>query len=511
MPLSLAVEMVTITKAFPGVLANDGVSLEVPEGAVLALVGENGAGKSTLMNVLYGIEAPDSGEIFLHGRPVAIRNTREAISLGIGMVHQHFMLVPDLTVLENVILGNEPRKGPGIHWRRARELVQDLCHSYGFSLNLSERTGRLPIGQQQKVEILKLLYRGANVLILDEPTAVLTPQETSELFANIRVLVSQGKTVILITHKLDEVMRVSDRVVVMRKGRVVAGMPTTQTTREEIAYHMVGRDLPGLEARVQRGDQAVQLRVQSLTVLDDAGLPAVRGLDFELRQGEILGFAGVTGNGQRELAEALTGLRPVSAGRVILLGRDVTGFSRNQLRRSGVGYVPEDRTHMGLCLDWKVQDNLIAGFHREPPVSHGILKTLDHRAVRGLADRLVPEFDIRCPSPVTTARTLSGGNQQKVVVAREVSRQPEVLVACEPTRGVDVGAIQFIHNRLLSLRNQGKGVVLISSDLDEVVSLSDRVAVLFRGRIMGIVDPASTTREELGLLMAGITGRKAGD
>ncbi|MCL4424740.1 MAG: ATP-binding cassette domain-containing protein, partial [Firmicutes bacterium] len=257
--------------------------------------------------------------------------------------------------------------------------------------------------------------------------------------------------------------------------------------------------------------QAVQLRVQSLTVLDDAGLPAVRGLDFELRQGEILGFAGVTGNGQRELAEALTGLRPVSAGRVILLGRDVTGFSRNQLRRSGVGYVPEDRTHMGLCLDWKVQDNLIAGFHREPPVSHGILKTLDHRAVRGLADRLVPEFDIRCPSPVTTARTLSGGNQQKVVVAREVSRQPEVLVACEPTRGVDVGAIQFIHNRLLTLRNQGKGVVLISSDLDEVVSLSDRVAVLFRGRIMGIVDPASTTREELGLLMAGITGRKAGD
>jgi len=507
--MTYAVEMKGIRKTFPGVVANDEVTIRVRSGSILCLVGENGAGKTTLMNILYGLEQPEAGEILVRGQPVHFASSADAIKAGIGMVHQHFMLVPDLTVLENIILGHEPVRRWGINWNRARTAVLELSQRYGFELPLQELVRRLPVGLQQKVEILKLLYRGAEILILDEPTAVLTPQETGELFANLRSLAGQGKTIILITHKLDEVMQVADHVVVMRKGRVVQDLPARETTAEEIAYFMVGRRLPEVEERKPHEKAEVILSLQRITVADDSGFPAVRELSLDLHRGEIVGVAGVSGNGQRELAQAVAGLRGLIGGDIYAGGTKISSWERSRRREWGISYIPEDRTHVGLCLPWSVEDNLIAGFHRHKPLS-GVLGRLDRQAIARWANDLIGRFDIRTPSRHTPVGTLSGGNQQKVTVAREVAGAPPVIVAHEPTRGVDVGAIHFVHNQLMLLRNAGSAILLISSDLDEILKLSDRIAVIFRGEIVALLSPGRTSRQELGFYMAGLK-RRSGD
>ncbi|HEY1456748.1 MAG TPA: ABC transporter ATP-binding protein [Candidatus Dormibacteraeota bacterium] len=498
----LAVDMRGIRKQFPGVLANNNVDFSVRAGEIHALVGENGAGKSTLMNILYGLLQPDSGEILIDGKPARISGPRDAIARGIGMVHQHFMLIPVFTVGENVMLGREPVSGPGFYDRgRAREEIAKLTKQYGLALDADARMGDLPVGLQQRAEIVKVLYRGANILILDEPTGVLTPQESNELFAVLRDLVKGGKTIIFISHKLREVLDISDRITVMRRGQVVGHLTTRETNEEEIATLMVGREVLLRVDKKPATPGAVTFKVEDLTASSDRGVPALKGVSFELREGEILGIAGVEGNGQSELMEVLAGTRRATGGRVLLANRDVTTFNARTEREAGIAFIPEDRRGTGLVLSFSIAENSILGRERSPKFSWNefVLKLV---AIRDWAKALVKEFDVRTPSVDTAARNLSGGNQQKVIVAREIAGRPKVLLASQPTRGVDIGAIEFIHRRLVQERDAGTAILLVSAELDEVRSLSDRIAVMYEGRIVSI-EPPDAPEERLGLLMTG--------
>jgi len=498
----LAVDMRGITKQFPGVLANNHVDFSVRPEEIHALVGENGAGKSTLMNILYGLFPPDSGEIHINGKQAHIGGPRDAIALGIGMVHQHFMLIPVFSVGENIMLGREPVAGPDFYdHARARTAINELTKRYGLALNPDARMGDLPVGLQQRAEIVKVLYRGANILILDEPTGVLTPQETKELFVVLRDLVKSGKTIIFISHKLKEVLEISDRITVMRRGKVVGHLTTRQTNEEEIATMMVGREVLLRVDKKPATPGAVVMRVENISANTDRGVPALKGVSFELRQGEILGIAGVEGNGQSELMEVLAGTRQVTGGRVLLGDRDITTYDARTERGAGVAFIPEDRRGTGLVLSFSIAENSILGRERSPTFSWNefVLKLV---AIKEWARRLVKEFDIRTPSIEVAARNLSGGNQQKVIVAREMGSKPKVLLAAQPTRGVDIGAIEFIHRRIVQERDEGTAVLLVSAELDEVRSLSDRIAVMYEGRIVSI-EPPDAAEERLGLLMTG--------
>jgi simple sugar transport system ATP-binding protein len=494
-------EMRGITKRFPGTVANDGIDLDVRTGEVHALLGENGAGKSTLMNILYGLIGPDEGQVLIDGEPAVIRDPADAIRRGIGMVHQHFMLVPVLTVAENVILGQETVRAPGMLDRReAERRISKLAEQLGFRIDPRARVDQLSVGQQQRVEILKALYRGARLLVLDEPTAVLTPQETTEIFAVLAQLKAQGTSIIFISHKLDEVLAIADRITVIRRGRVVGTRVPAETNEDELAELMVGREVSLVVDRGESHPGDPVLRCEGLRVKDDRGNVTVDGVDLEIRAGEIFGIAGVAGNGQDELVEALVGLRRPAAGRVTLDGRDVTGQSTRAMRARDVTYVPADRQRYGLVLTYPVEDNLVLTTYHEKPYARGPLR--NDAAVDRLAEELIPRFDIRTPSATTRVSNLSGGNQQKCVVAREFSGETRLLVLDQPTRGVDVGSIEFIHRQIIAKRDAGTAVLLVSAELDEVLELSDRVGVIFRGRIVATFDADDAERDRIGLLMA---------
>jgi ABC-type uncharacterized transport system ATPase subunit len=499
-------ELSGITKQFPGVLANDRIDLDLIQGEVHALLGENGAGKSTLVNILYGLYHPDEGEIRFDGRPIRISSPRDAIDRGIGMVHQHFMLIPVMTVAENIVLATEPRKGPLLDLEAARERVRDLSQRYGLAVDPNARIDAITVAQQQRVEILKALYRGARILILDEPTAVLTPQESLELFAIIRSLTEQGESVIFITHKLNEVLEVADRITVLRRGKRVETVPREGATEEKLARMMVGREvLLRVEKRPSEPGEPL-MQVDDLSVFDDRGLEAVRGVSFEVRAGEIVGIAGVDGNGQTELIDALAGLRKPAAGRISVAGKDITRTTTDDRLHEGLGHIPEDRQRRGLILDFTLAENIALHDFDEQPYSR--LGWLYPRRMVANARRLLQEFDVRGGGPETPAASLSGGNQQKVILAREVSRSPQVLIAAQPTRGLDVGAIEFIHRRLVEQRDAGRGILLVSFELEEVLSLSDRIIVIYEGRLVGEYTP-DVSEEELGIAMTGGGRREA--
>lgn len=494
-------ELRGITKAFPGVLANDRVDFDVRAGEVHALLGENGAGKSTLMKILYGLYQPDAGEIRINGRPVCIRSPRDAIRHGIGMVHQHFMLVPPLTVTENVVLGLRSRREPWLDTARAAQRIAELSRSYGLKVDPQAYIWQLAVGEQQRVEIIKALYRGASLLILDEPTAVLTPQEVEELFATLRRMATDGHAIIFITHKLHEVMAISDRVTVLRQGRVVATMPTQETDLDQLAELMVGRPVVREWEKPPLEPGPVMLSLEEVWAQGDKGVPALRGVSLEVRSGEIVGIAGVSGNGQRELAEVIAGLRKVSRGHVRLGDREITNREPDEILAAGLGYIPEERLTMGAILDFTVAENAILETHHRLPFAHGIF--LNDRAIRAYARQLVEAYEVRTPSLDTPVKFLSGGNIQKLILARELSRDPKILVAAQPTRGVDIGATEYIHRRLLEQRAGGRAILLISEDLDEIRALSDRIAVMYEGQIVGLLPTDQADVQTLGLLMAG--------
>jgi ABC-type uncharacterized transport system ATPase subunit len=500
-------ELEGIRKEFPGVVANDDVDFELRAGEVHALLGENGAGKSTLMNILYGLYHPDEGEIRLRGEPARISSPREAIDLGIGMVHQHFMLIPVMTVTENIVLGVEPNRGPLLNIDEARDRVRDISKRFGLAVNPDAKIESISVGQQQRVEILKALYRGADILILDEPTAVLTPQEADELFTILRSLQAEGKSIIFISHKLHEVLEIADRITVLRRGKTIETVPREGATEESLAKLMVGREvLLRVEktAAAQPGETVLEL--DDLHVRDQRGLEAVRGVSLQVRAGEIVGIAGVDGNGQSELIDAIAGLRKAESGRVLVDGKDVTDEGCKECLDAGLGHIPEDRHRRGLILDFSLAENLALHDYDRPPGSrYGWLfpKRLVERA-KGL----LTEFDVRGGTPSTPAASLSGGNQQKVVLAREITRDPRVLVAAQPTRGLDVGAIEFVHRRLVDERDEGRAILLVSFELDEILSLSDRILVLYEGKIVGEYAP-DVSEEELGIAMTG--GRRGAE
>ncbi len=497
-------ELRGITKKFPGVLANDHIDLVLNEGEILALLGENGAGKTTLMNILYGLYKPDEGEIMVRGEKVEIINPHDAIRLGIGMVHQHFMLVPVFTVTENVMLGVESTKaGIFLDRQAATERIQDISSKFQLNVDPLAHVEDLSVGVQQRVEIIKVLYRQADILIFDEPTAVLTPQEVEEFFKVIHSLIEQGKSIIFITHKLGEVMSVADRIMVLRGGRVVGATSPKETDEASLANMMVGREviLKVEKEAAEVGD--ITLNVEDLHVRDDRHLEAVKGVSFQVRAGEVLGIAGVQGNGQKELVEALTGLRKIEAGFVGLLGRDISKASPRKIREAGSAHVPEDRQQDGLVLSFTVSDNLVLNTYYESPFTKGL--NLSQKEIDKAAQERVGQFDIRTPGISIPVANLSGGNQQKVIVARELSRPIKLLIASQPTRGLDVGSIEYIHGQIIRKRNEGCAVLLVSPELDEVMNLADRIAVMFAGRILAILPAEQASREQLGLLMAGIT------
>ncbi|WP_298984165.1 ABC transporter ATP-binding protein [Caldilinea sp.] len=497
------VELRNITKRFPGgVLANDRVSLDLRQGEILGLLGENGAGKTTLMNILYGLYRPDEGEIRLRGAPVHFHSPHDAIAHGLGMVHQHFMLVPKFTVAENLMLGQPSPRAPLLADRRAvAQRILDLSAQYGLQVDPHAPVWQLSVGQEQRVEILKTLYRGAEILILDEPTAVLTPQEVDELLTILRNLATDGRSIIFISHKLREVMEVCDRIAVMRDGRLVDVVLTAQTTTQALSRMMVGREVMLRVDKAPATPGEVLLRIQNLHAKDDRGLPALRGVNLTVRAGEIVGVAGVEGNGQRELEETLRGLRPVSAGRIELCGRDVTGRAPRDIIDAGLGHVPSDRYRTGLLRDFSVAENLALVTVDRPPFTRRGL--LDMAVMRSRARQLVQAFDVRTPSVDVRVAALSGGNAQKVVLAREIAHGPRVLLVAQPTRGVDVGAIEYVHRELVRRRDEGMAILLISTELDEILTLSDRIVVLYQGRIVGECPAEGVSVEALGLMMGG--------
>jgi len=500
-------EMKNITKRFPLVVANDKVNFTVYKGEIHALVGENGAGKSTLMSILYGLYQADSGQIYFNGKKVNISNPNVAINLKIGMVHQHFMLVPPLTVAENIILGMEPRKNNiFIDMEKAIKKVEELSENMGFKIDPRAKIENISVGTQQRVEIIKVFFRGAEILVLDEPTAVLTPQEVEELFEILRSLKKQGKTIIFITHKLDEVKVLSDRVTVMRRGKVAGVKNTKETNQEEIASMMVGRKVIFKVEKKPLNLGKVALKIEKLEALNNKGLPAVKNISFEIKEGEILGFAGVEGNGQTELVEVITGLRKASSGKIFLNNQDITDDSPRSIREDKIAHIPEDRRQRGIISNYTVAENLILGSHYRAPFNRGL--KLNFTAINNHANHLIKDFDIRPTEKDNLLKSLSGGNQQKVIVARELYGEPKLLIAAQPTRGLDVGSIEFVHQQILNERGKGKAILLISADLEEILSLSDRIAVIYEGKIVDFLDPNKTDEREIGLLMTGSTANK---
>ena len=499
--MTLVIEAKDITKQFPGVLANDHVNFDLHKGEIHALLGENGAGKTTLMNVLYGLYKPDSGQVWVDGKPIVIRSPKDSILAGIGMVHQHFMLIPVFTVAENIMLGDETVRYGTLDQKGVAKHVLELSHQYNLDVDPTALVGQLPVGVQQRVEIVKALYRNAQILILDEPTAVLTPQEADELFVIMRELTKRGVSIIFITHKLKEVLAVADRITVMRAGKVVGTTKPGETNEAKLAAMMVGREvILKVEKDAAKPSEEI-LKVDGLKARDARGLETVRGVSFHVCAGEVLGIAGVQGNGQTELVQALTGLRPMSGGTMWFSGKDMTGMSPRPITETGMAHIPEDRQRHGLVLAYSVADNMVLNTYYQPPFGvHGVLQPA---AIDANARELIQEYDVRTPSPYVPVRKLSGGNQQKVIVARELSHPVKLLVANQPTRGLDVGSIEYIHKEIIIMRDRGVAVLLVSAELDEIMALSDRIAVMYRGQIVATEEAAKVTREQLGLWMAG--------
>jgi ABC-type uncharacterized transport system ATPase subunit len=500
-PLAL-LEMNEITKVFPGVRANDGVSFDLRAGEIHALVGENGAGKTTLMKILYGLQKPDSGIIYLRGKATSIRSPRDAIAQGIGMVHQHFMLVPPFSVLENIVLGKETYTAGVLRMEEPTKRIEEIMIRNGLPVELSTAVGELPVGLQQRVEILKILYRGAEILVFDEPTAVLTPQEVEELFKTFRMMKNQGQGIIFISHKLDEVLAISDRITVIRRGKVIETLEGSEATKAKIAELMVGKPvlLEVNKGQVQTGATILEMRDVSRS--GEQGGRVLDGVSLSVKSGEIYGIAGVEGNGQNELVQAITEPVKLDGGDIFLQGRSILSWDVRERRDAGIGHIPEDRQRFGLLLPFSLADNLTLGRHHRPPFVRGS-QWIDSARIREYARTTIRTFDIRTPSETTPAHALSGGNQQKAIVAREMSFEPILLVASQPTRGVDIGAQEFIYSQLLQARRNGKAVLLVSADLDEILSLSDRIGVMFKGRIIQEIEGKQATPEKIGLFMTG--------
>lgn len=500
------IETKNLTKRFGNFTANSNINLKVLKGEIHAIVGENGAGKSTLMNMLYGLLQPTVGQILINGSPVTINDPRDAIKYGIGMVHQHFKLVPSFTVYENILLGDEITSGVRIDKKKEIAVIQDLIDKYGFNINPKDKIQNVSIGTEQRVEILKMLYRDVDILILDEPTAVLTPPEVKELLINLKKLKEIGKTIIIITHKLNEVKECSDSVTVIRKGELIDRVKTEDVSEKELAKLMVGRDVSLTTAKPEPkvGDEL--MTVSDLSIVNKDQVKLLNNVSFNVRKGEVLGIAGVEGNGQSEVIKVLTGLMASTSGKVTYNGSDITNYRPEQIRKLGIGIIPEDRYKHGLCKEMKIAENLMAGYHDTGYFGKGIFYNL--KKIADNLDKMISSFDIRVAEKNGNVGQLSGGNAQKVIIARELSMQPELVIASQPTRGVDIGSIEFIHNSLIDLRNEGKGVVVVSSELSEILNLSDRIIVMYKGSVIGEVDAKSTNKEELGLLMAGVTDRE---
>ncbi|MGG0890992.1 ABC transporter ATP-binding protein [Cytobacillus horneckiae] len=506
--MDYVIEMLNIRKEFPGIVANNNITLQLKKGEIHALLGENGAGKSTLMNVLFGLYQPEKGEIKVNGKKVNITNPNIANDLGIGMVHQHFMLIDKFTVTENIILGKEITSRGKIDMKKAESEVREISQRYGLAVDPQAKVADISVGMQQRVEILKTLYRGAEILIFDEPTAVLTPQEINELIQIMKTLIKEGKSIILITHKLKEIMEVCDRVTVILKGEGIGTVDVKDTNPNELASLMVGREITFKTEKSEAEPKENVLEINQLTVKDSRGIQAVNQLDLTIRQGEIVGIAGVDGNGQSELIEAITGLRKTDSGSIKLNGKEISHLPSRKVTESGVGHIPQDRHKHGLVLDFTIGENIVLQTYYQKPYSK--FGVMNNKEIYVKANSLINEFDVRTPDEFTLARSLSGGNQQKAIIGREVDRNPDLLIAAQPTRGLDVGAIEFIHRRLIDQRDQGKAVLLLSFELDEIMNVSDRIAVIYEGKIIAIVNPKETTEQELGLLMAGSTEKKAG-
>lgn len=495
------IEMREITKVFGEFVANDKINLELRKGEIHALLGENGAGKSTLMNMLAGLLEPTSGEIVVNGQVVKLDSPSKAASLGIGMVHQHFMLVEAFTVAENIILGSELTKNGVLDIARATREINELSERYGLAVDPSAKVADISVGAQQRVEILKTLYRGADILIFDEPTAVLTPSEIDELMAIMKKLVKEGKSIILITHKLDEIRAVSDRVTVIRRGKSIETVEIVGATNADLAEMMVGRSVSFKTEKQPAQTKEVVLSIKDLVVNENRGVPAVKNLSLDVRAGEIVGIAGIDGNGQSELIQAITGLRKIESGSVELKGQSISGLHPRQITELSVGHVPEDRHRDGLVLEMMISENIaLQTYYKEPLSKKGIL---NYTNIIDYSKKLMQEFDVRAASEIVPASALSGGNQQKAIIAREIDRNPDLLIVSQPTRGLDVGAIEYIHKRLIQERDNGKAVLVVSFELDEILNVSDRIAVIHDGKIQGIVTPETTNKQELGVLMAG--------
>ena len=503
MEQAYAIEMLNITKKFPGIIANDNITLQLKKGEIHALLGENGAGKSTLMSVLFGLYQPEEGTIKKDGQVVSIKNPNDANDLGIGMVHQHFKLVEVFSVLDNIILGVEPTKGPFLKKDEARKKVVALSEKYGLKVDPDAMVEDITVGMQQRTEILKMLYRDNEILIFDEPTAVLTPQEIDVLMEIMRGLRAEGKSILFITHKLNEIMAVADRCTVLRKGRYIGTVDVAHTTKEELSKMMVGRDVDFVVHKEPAKPGQVVLDVKGLTVASKVHKNnAVKNVSFQARAGEIVCIAGIDGNGQSELVYGLTGIEPIVSGTITLKGQDITNAPIRKRSTSGMSHIPEDRHKYGLVLDYTLEDNMVLQRYFEPEFVHaGFMK---RKAIRAYAERLIEQYDVRSgQGPITIARSMSGGNQQKAIVAREIDRNPDLLIAVQPTRGLDVGAIEHIHSQIVAQRDAGKAVLLVSLELDEVMALSDRILVMYEGEIVGELDPKTTTVEEMGLYMSG--------